>query len=401
MADFAPILAWIDAQQPRMEALTTQWAAINSGSHNIAGIARMADVLADAFAILRHPVQRIALPPQNVIQSNGECAARPLGPALFIQAHPHRTNRVLLGIHFDTVYPADSEFQKVQRGNGHELCGPGVADAKGGLAIMLIALQALEQSELAGSLGWDVLLNPDEEIGSPGSAGLYLAAAQGKIIGLLFEPALPDGSLVGARKGSGNFVFVVRGKAAHAGRDFHSGRSSIVALAQIIVALDQLNGRWPGATINIGRMEGGGALNIVPDLAIGRVNIRCQLPEHLPEMLRQLHAIIEEINKKPGINVQLHGEFHAPPRMFDPAHAMWFNRLAQCGTQLAIPIRWQDSGGACDGNRLSAAGLPTIDTLGAVGDGIHSSAERIDLGSLAERAKLTALLLLKIARGDF
>ena len=400
MADFAPILAWIEAQQTRMESLVMQWAAINSGSYNIAGLSHMADVLTDAFAVLRHPVRRMALPPQIVIESNGEFAARPLGPALFIQGHPQRANRVLMGIHFDTVYGAESTFQQVRR-CGQEMCGPGVADAKGGIAILLIALQALEESEFAGHLGWDVVLNPDEEIGSPGSAPLYQAAAQGKTLGLLFEPALPDGSLAAARKGSGNFVWVVRGKAAHAGRDFHSGRSSTVALAKIVLALDQLNNRWPGATINIGRVEGGSALNIVPDLAIARVNIRCQLPEHQQEIHQALRAIAEEANKKEGFDVQLHGEFHAPPRIFDPAHAQWFNRLAQCGAELAIPVSWQDSGGTCDGNRLSAGGLPTIDTLGPVGQGIHSFAERIDTTSLAERAKLTALMLLKVARGDF
>ena len=401
MADDASILAWIDAQQPRMEALVAKWAAVNSGSNNIAGLTRMADILTEDFAILRHPIERIALPPQHIIQSDGQIAEVPLGPALRIQAHQRQNRRVLLGIHFDTVYPADGAFQSVEKRDNQTLRGPGVADAKGGLAVMLIALQALEQSEYVGNLGWEVLLNPDEEIGSPGSGKLLVQTARGKILGLLFEPALPDGKLAGDRKGSGNFVFVVRGRASHAGRDFQSGRSATVALAEIILALDKLNGRWPEATVNIGRVEGGGALNVVPDLAIGRVNIRCRLPEHQREIRRALDQITDQADKKEGITVCLHGEFHAPPRILDPAHAQWFNRLAECGAELAMPIQWRNSGGACDGNRLSAAGLPTIDTLGPVGDCIHSSSEHIELPSLSARAKLTALLLLKIARGDY
>ncbi len=400
MADYAPILAWIDAQQPRMESLVSRWAAINSGSCNIAGLDRMVQELTDAFAVLRQPITRIPLPPRQIIKADGRMAAEPLGVALSIKARPQLPRPVLLGIHFDTVYPADSTFQQARRIDPQTLCGPGVADAKGGLAVMLIALEALERSPYAGNIGWEVLLNPDEEIGSPGSAPLFLSAAQGKILGLLFEPALPDGSLVGTRKGSGNFVFVVRGKAAHAGRDFHAGRSAIVALSHIILALNKLNDRGPDITVNIGRIEGGGALNIVPDLAIARVNIRCRLPEHQGQIHRELDAIIKQAARTDGITVELHGEFHAPPRIFDEAHALWFKRAAQCSMELGIPLTWRDSGGACDGNRLSAAGLPTIDTLGPVGVGIHSSAEQISLPTLAQRAKLTALLLLKLAHGD-
>ncbi len=401
MADYAPILAWIDAQQPRMESLVSRWAGINSGSGNIAGLDRMVQELTDAFAVLRQPITRVPLPPRQVIKADGRMAAEPLGAALSIKARPQRPLQVLLGIHFDTVYPAVSEFQLVQRSARQTLHGPGVADAKGGLAVMLIALEALEQSPYAVNIGWEILLNPDEEIGSPGSAPLFLDAARGKIIALLFEPALPDGSLVGARKGSGNFVFVVRGKAAHAGRDFHTGRSAIVTLSELVLALHKLNDRGPDITVNVGRIEGGGALNIVPDLAIARVNIRCRLPEQQEQIYRELDAIIRQADAVEGITVELHGGFHAPPRIFDDAHTLWFNRAAQCSMELGAPITWHDSGGACDGNRLSAAGLPTIDTLGPVGTGIHSFAEQITLPSLAERAKLTALLLLKLAHGEF
>lgn len=401
MADYAPILVWIDAQQPRMEMLVSQWAAINSGSSNIAGLNRMAEGLLDAFAVLGQPVNRVALPPRQIVGADGRMAAVPLGPVLSIKARPQLPLQVLLGIHFDTVYPANSPFQQVEKPDLQTLRGPGVADAKGGLAILLIALQALEQSPCAGNIGWEVLLNPDEEIGSPGSASLFLDAAKGKSLALLFEPALPDGGLVGARKGSGNFVFVVRGKATHAGRDFHSGRSAIVTLSQLVLALHKLNDRGPDITVNIGRIEGGGALNIVPDLAIARVNIRCRLPEQQEQICRELDAIMRQAGAVEGITVELHGGFHAPPRIFDDAHALWFNRAAQCARELGAATSWRDSGGACDGNRLSAAGLPTIDTLGPVGEGIHSFAEQITLPSLAERAKLTALLLLKLAHGDF
>src|SRR5262249_39128994 len=151
----------------------------------------------------------------------GREKSRPLGKALAFQSPPRAGPRVLLGIHYDTVFGVDHLFQSVTRVDENTLRGPGVCDAKGGLLVLLHALLALERSPVAGSLAWEVLLNPDEEIGSPGSGSLFAAAAKRNDIGLLFEPALPDGSLVASRKGSGNFTFIVHGRAAHAGRDAH------------------------------------------------------------------------------------------------------------------------------------------------------------------------------------
>jgi glutamate carboxypeptidase len=401
MPEFQAVLNWIDSQAPRMEALVTQWAMINSGSGNLAGLELMTQSLTREFSVLQHPMIRIALPPREIITNHGTMMTESSAPALSMTARPELPRRVLMGIHFDTVYSLNSSFQQVDKIDCHTLRGPGVADAKGGIAILLIALQALEQSEYGTRIGWEVLLNPDEEIGSPGSGALFSRAARRNNLGLLFEPALSDGSLVSDRKGSGNFVIVIRGRSAHAGRDFHTGRSAIIAAAQLILAFNELNGRWPGATINVGRIEGGGALNAVPDLAIFRVNIRCHLPEHQQEIRSTIKRVVDQAATADGIGVTMHGDFHAPPRVIDQKHQCWLDRVTQCGRELGMSIRWRASGGACDGNRLSAAGLPTIDTLGAVGGGIHSSDEHIELSSLVERAKLTALLLLNIAAGRY
>ena len=150
--------------------------------------------------------------------------------------------------------------------------GPGVIDAKGGLVVLLTAIDAVERSDLAGNLGWELFLNTDEEIGSPGSAAFFAEAAKRNHLALLFEPAMPDGALVSERKGSGNFSLVVRGRAAHAGRDFSAGRNAIVAAADFAVAVHRLNGTIPEVTLNVARIDGGGPANVVPDLAVCRLN---------------------------------------------------------------------------------------------------------------------------------
>jgi len=128
-------------------------------------------------------------------------------------------------------------------------------------------------------------------------------------VGLTFEPALPDGSLAGARKGSGNWALIVKGRAAHAGREHHLGRNAIAAMAEFVVALDALNGQQDGVTFNIGKIDGGGATNIVPELAIGRFNVRVKEDGDDSWVLEQLDALTAIINEKEGISAELTGGF--------------------------------------------------------------------------------------------
>src|SRR5687768_13507686 len=205
------ILNRIDAERHRALDRLIAWANINSGSHNVDGLARMAQEIRIELGALGADVQEVEVPPQEVIDARGEVQRVRLGMALAARKRPEARLRVLLCIHYDTVYAADHPFQTVQRVDDRTLRGPGVADAKGGLVVMLSAVAALERSEFAAGIGWEVLINPDEELGSPGSAPLLAAAAKRNHLGLVFEPSLPDGTLIGARGGSGNFTVVVRG----------------------------------------------------------------------------------------------------------------------------------------------------------------------------------------------
>lgn len=397
MTSHAPTLHWIDSQSDRLRRLVTDWAGINSGTHNLGGLAMLASRLEAEFAVLDGRMSLLDLPPEKSVDSRGNEIATPLGRAISIRKRPDAPLRVFLGIHYDTVYDRDHAFQEVSQIDADTLRGPGVVDAKGGLAIMLIALEALERSGHADRIGWEVLINPDEEIGSPGSVGLLQEAAKRNHVGLVFEPPFPDGSLVSERKGSGNFSVVVRGKSAHAGRAFAAGRNAVVAAADFALRAQRLNGTIPEMTLNIGRIEGGGPVNVVPELAIVRLNIRIAHKEDQQPIEAELHRIAGEVAEKHGVSAKLHGGFLSPPKLLDARTQELYTQVEACGKELGIPITWTRSGGVSDGNKLSAAGLPVIDTLGPVGGNLHSPEEYVLLSSLTQRARLAALLLLTLA----
>jgi glutamate carboxypeptidase len=244
------------------------------------------------------------------------------------------------------------------------------------------------------------LINPDEEVGSPGSAPLLKRSAQFNHVGLIFEPAFPDGSLASGRKGSGYFTAVVRGKAAHAGRDPHAGRNAIRAMADFIQAIDALNGQRDGVTVNPGFVQGGGPVNIVPDLAVLRFNIRTVRPDDEGWAQKELEKAAKRINDRDGFSLQLHGGFVRQPKVLSKANHRLIEMITQCGRDLDMRVEWRHSGGCCDGNNLASAGLPNVDNLGVRGGNIHSDQEYMHLESLTERAKLSALFLMKLSSGD-
>jgi glutamate carboxypeptidase len=400
MTDYLPHLQWIDGQESRMIDLLTRWVNVNSGTQNLPGLNEVLTLLEEEFSKLGGENERITLEPQQLEDSAGTAVQVPLGRALLIRKRPTAAFRVLLCCHMDTVYAADHPFQKAVRVADNILRGPGVTDAKGGLMVMLVALQAFERSPWAEKAGWEVLINPDEEIGSPGSAPLLIQAAKRNHLGLVFEPSFPDGNLVGARKGSGNFTVIARGKAAHAGRDPQLGRNAIDALARFIVGLASLNDAGGAITTNVGYIQGGGPVNVVPDLAECRFNVRVVAPDDQKSFEEGLKRLAEEINLIDGISLELHGRFTRPPKPLDAKALKLLEQVAACGRDLGLSLQWRPTGGACDGNNLAGAGLTTIDSLGVTGGDIHSSEEYILLDSLAERAKLTALLLMKLAAGE-
>jgi glutamate carboxypeptidase len=389
-AAYAEALGWIDSQRERMQRLVTEWAGINSGSHNPAGLRATAHRLRHDFAAAGIALDQIEL-------------AGGASLALTARRRPDAPVRALLGIHLDTVYGPEHPFQHVAHADADTLRGPGVADAKGGLAVMLVALDALERNPVAagGRLGWEMLINADEEIGSPHSTPLLRQAASRCHLGLLYEPCFPDGALVSHRRGSANFTLAVRGRAAHVGRNPQDGRNAIEALADLIGALRDAAQAIPGLTFNVGRVEGGGPLNVVPDRASSAMNIRFDTPAAFDEFRGRADQALAALYLRDGITVSLEGAVTAPPKPLNAPTQRLLDELARCAEMLGTPnLQWRGTGGVCDGNRLAAAGLPTIDSLGPRGGDLHSEREHLWLPSLTERAKLSALLLMRLASGE-
>jgi len=374
------------------------WSAINSGSRNLAGLERMADVLVDAFAALPG-LLRLDNPAEvKAVDASGRVVSVRHGRHLHLTVRPTAPVQILLTGHMDTVYGADHPFQETKWVEDGVLGGPGVADMKGGLAVMLAALKAVEKSPDGDRIGYEVVINSDEEVGSPASAALLVQAAQGKRAALTYEPAaLPDGTLAGARPGSGNFAFVVHGRSAHAGRNPEEGRNALTAAAELALRLEAL--KRDGLTVNPSRIEGGGPSNVVADLAILRVNLRPRTPEIEAEAKRAIADEVAAVASERDVSIEADGGFGRPPKPLTPEAEKLFNLVRQAGANLGQQIAWQASGGVCDGNNIAACGVPVVDTMGVRGGKIHSPEEYLIVDSLAERAALSALTILRLAEG--
>lgn len=385
------------AAEPMLDQVEA-WAAVNSGSRNLAGLHTMADLLADEFGVLPGDVSLVEPAPADAVDGQGHPVPIELGRNLHLKVRPEAPVQLLLTGHMDTVFDADHPFQKTSWLDDKVLGGPGVADMKGGIAVMLAALKAIESRGAAPTLGYEIVVNSDEEVGSPGSAGLIAAAARGKRAALTYEPAaLPDGTLAGARPGSGNFSFVVRGRSAHAGRNPEDGRNAIVAAADLALRLER--GKDPRLSINPARVDGGGPNNVVPDLAILRVNLRPATPEDEARAMSLIDSTVTTVAAEHDVAIEVHGGFGRPPKPMTPEAEALFTLVKQAGADLGQSIGWQATGGVCDGNNIAACGVPVVDTMGVRGGKIHSPQEYLIVDSLNERAALSALTILRLADG--
>ena len=387
------------ARQP-MRRQVEQWAAINTGTGNLSGLSDVAALLSASFSTLPGTLKLIDPEPVDSIAANGRPFARQNGKHLHLAVRPGANRRVLLTGHMDTVFAPDHPFQCVRESEPGILNGPGVADMKGGIAVILAALTALEAGPDAPALGYDVLINSDEETGSLSSAKLITDLAQGKLAALTFEPAaLPDGTLAGARPGSANFSFTVTGKSAHAGRNPEDGRNAVLAAAALALKLAAL--KSPTLSVNPARIDGGGPNNVVPDHAILRVNLRPLMPDDLTRATEGIDRAISDIVAEHGVSIHSHGGFNRPPKPLDAGAAQLFGLVRDCGRDLGQTIGWTSTGGVCDGNNIAACGVPVVDTMGVRGGAIHSADEYLIVASLAERVMLAALTLHRLANGAF
>ncbi len=303
---------------------------------------------------------------------------------------------VLIASHLDTVFHPDDPFSVFDvAADGKTATGPGVVDMKGGIVIALHALEALDAVGVRAS--WSYLLNSDEERGSYHSEPALAAEARKHDFGLCTEPALPGGELAVERGGSGQFLVETRGKSAHVGRDFASGVSAVTALAEVLTKIAAAADPAAGRVLSVGPIEGGDATNVVPDRARAWGNVRYPTEEVGAEIGAMLDALATPADALPAVAVLR--SFNRPAKPLTPAVERLAGLARDCAESLDQRLPFARTGGVCDGNILQRAGLPTIDTLGVRGGGLHTRQEWIELSSLVERSTLFALLLSRLAAG--
>ncbi|MFN4024730.1 MAG: hydrolase [Hyphomonas sp.] len=382
-----------------MVARTRTWAAINTGSHNIAGLKTLAPILADAFSALDADIRLVDGPGFDSVGADGKVTEIHTGPIVEVAARPDAPVQVVMSGHYDTVFPPGT-FEAIRDLDNGQINGPGMADMKGGLSLMLEALRTFEAGPLRDRLGYRIVITPDEEIGNFASAGALTAAARsGAHIGMTYEPAMETGAMSGGRKGSAVFDIVLHGRAAHAGRAKEEGRSAIEAAAELVVALEALNGKRDGVTFNVGAIEGGSPVNIVPDLAVVRFGARAPDAEASAWATAQVQRLFEKASARDGIHGHLHGGFYRPPKPRNAAQQALFDAVHATGQAIGLDLEFIDTGGVCEGNNIFAAGVPNVDTLGVRGGRIHSNEEFVITESFPERALLSALILNRLADG--
>ena len=380
----------------RMLAQVQIWAGINSGTGNLKGLNATASLLADAFGSLHGATELVEPAPVERVLSDGSIVEIEHGRHLVATVRPDAPIQLLLTGHMDTVFAVDHPFQEQKWLQDGVLNGPGVADMKGGISVMLAALIAAETSDIFQCVGYQVMINSDEETGSASSAKLIETLANGKLAALTYEPsALPDGTLAGARPGSGNFSIIVTGKSAHAGRNPQDGRNALLAAADLALRLKAL--AREGLTVNPAKIDGGSPNNVVPDNAVLRVNLRPASPDMQAFAYNEINTLITKVQQEHDVAIHLHGSFNRPPKPIDAQAEKLFGLVKQCGADLGLTIGWKSTGGVCDGNNIAACGVPVVDTMGVRGGSIHSPQEFLITESLSERAALSALTLMRIA----
>jgi glutamate carboxypeptidase len=297
---------------------------------------------------------------------------------------------VLLLGHFDTVYDVGTLQSMPWREEKGRLYGPGVFDMKSGIAQMMFALWAAR--EVRGGLPRPVtvLLVSDEEGGSESSRALTEKIARQCAAVLVCEPSGPGGALKTARKGVGSFLMKITGQAAHAGLDFEKGHSTILELAHQIQAISRLTDLKRGVTLNVGVVRGGTRTNVIAAEAAAEVDLRIAKKADGAVMERKVRRL-RPVN--PKCRIEIDGGINRPPMERTKQVVALYELARKIARELGFPLAEIAVGGGSDGNFTGGIGIPTLDGLGAVGEGAHAAHESIVAAELPRRAALLAGLI--------
>ncbi len=303
-----------------------------------------------------------------------------------------KDGQILVLGHHDTVYPQGTLRQMPFRTSADRAYGPGVFDMKGGIAIAFFALQALRDFDRPIARRIVLQLNSDEEIGSPSSRPLTEAEAKKSLAVLVLEPSAGlDGKVKTARKGVGSYTLRVQGRAAHAGLDFEAGASAILELSRQLLRISSFTALARGITVSPGVIAGGTRSNVIPENASAEIDIRIARLSDAARLDKKFHALRPHDGR---CSLTVEGGLNRPPLERSAAVRQLYRQALKVATELGVPLGETQVGGGSDGNFTAALGIPTLDGLGAVGEGAHSPQESILLKRLPDRVALIARLLL-------
>jgi glutamate carboxypeptidase len=380
-------LSYFEERRDAMVSTIRELVEIESPSDNKAAVDRVAEVIGDKFSQLGGEVRfHRAKDFGNHLQVNfGGKAAKPV---------------LLLG-HYDTVYPLGTLASMPCRIVGNKLTGPGVLDMKSGIALMFHAIAALQQwhqdephgKESRGELPRPVtvFLVSDEEVGSDSSRRITEALAKRAASVLVLEPSYGrQGAVKTARKGVGEYVVKVTGKASHAGLDFQKGVNAIRELAHQIEKISRFTELKKGLTVNVGVVSGGSRTNVVPAEAAAQVDVRIARLKDAAGIDKKMRGL-RPFNRK--CKIEITGGINRPPMERTAGVAGLYAQAVAIARELGWKLGEAAVGGGSDGNFTAGLGIPTLDGLGGVGDGAHASHEHILISELPRRAALLAGLI--------
>jgi len=291
----------------------------------------------------------------------------------------------------DTVWPVGTTAERPFRVEGDRAFGPGIFDMKTGAAQTIYALRALLELGQAPAKRIVLLYNTDEEIGSPTSRGLIEEEAKRSDAVLVLEPSVPpQGALKTFRKGVGMYTLKITGKASHAGADPELGVSAVTELAHQIIHLNSLADEEQGTTVNVGVVEGGTRRNVIAASARAGIDVRITSLAEAERIHRDLMAVESVLA---GTTLEMTGEINRPPMLRTERTVALFEQARHLAAELGFDLQETSSGGGSDGNFTAALGVPTVDGLGAVGEGGHAEHEHILIDHLVPRTALLARLL--------
>ncbi|MBM7618479.1 glutamate carboxypeptidase [Bacillus tianshenii] len=374
---------YLQQSQAEMLQLIEKLVNIDSGTYVKEGIDRVG-------AILREEYEKLGF----TVEVREE---EKYGNNLIVQHRNAIDPKIILVAHMDTVFPLGTAAERPFRIEGDRAYGPGVVDMKSSQVELLYAIKALQQSGSESYKNMLIILNSDEEVGSPTSRPLIEEKSQGKEYALIMEPARKDGSLVSARRGGGTYTVIVKGKAAHSGIEPQKGRSAIEELAHKVIQLNALSDYDKGISVNVGLIEGGSSINTIPPIATAHVDIRISemhQAKYLEEKIKEICATTDVS----GTQIILKGSISRPPMEKNKQTESLLHLIEEVGKEIGLQVFDTATGGGSDASFTSATGVATVDGLGPVGGNAHSEDEYLEIKTLPERTLLLAKTIDRLSK---